>query len=77
MSHPTEGRPGSTSIDDAAGRWAWQQWHATLDLPSGCREITARAWDDAGESQPKSPATVWNPMGYGNNSWHRVRVDVG
>ena len=64
------------SIDDAAGRWAWQQWHATLDLPSGCREITARAWDDAGESQPESPATVWNPMGYGNNSWPRVRVDV-
>ncbi|MBM0236508.1 sulfite oxidase [Micromonospora sp. ATA32] len=64
------------SVDDPAGPWTWQHWHATLDLPAGATEITARAWDDAGAVQPESPATVWNPMGYGNNSWPRIRVEV-
>jgi sulfite oxidase len=56
--------------------WAWQLWHTTLELPSGPAEITARAWDDTGATQPELPASVWNPAGYNNNSWSRIRVDV-
>jgi sulfite oxidase len=52
-------------------------WHTTLDLPAGTAEITARAWDDTGATQPEFPASLWNPAGYDNNSWARVRVDVG
>jgi sulfite oxidase len=64
-------------VDDAPGSWAWQQWRTTVDLPEGSAEITARAWDDAGGTQPEFPASLWNPAGYDNTSWPRVRVVVG
>jgi sulfite oxidase len=64
------------AVDDPPSPWAWQLWHTTLDLPAGPAEITARAWDDTGATQPDSPAGVWNPSGYDNNSWPRIRVDV-
>jgi sulfite oxidase len=63
-------------VDDPPGPWAWQLWHTALDLPAGAGEITVRAWDDTGASQPESPTHLWNPRGYVNNSWARVRVDV-
>jgi sulfite oxidase len=65
------------AVDDAPSPWAWQLWHITLDLPAGPAEVTARAWDDTGATQPEFPASLWNPAGYDNNSWARVRVDVG
>jgi sulfite oxidase len=64
-------------VDDPASPWAWQLWRATMNLPLGPAEITARAWDDTGATQPEFPATLWNPAGYGNNSSPRIRVDVG
>jgi sulfite oxidase len=63
-------------VDDPASPWAWQLWHLALDLPPGPAEITARAWDDTGATQPELPASLWNPAGYNNNSWSRIRVDV-
>ncbi|MCW2574405.1 MAG: sulfite oxidase-like oxidoreductase, partial [Modestobacter sp.] len=39
-------------------------------------QITARAWDDTGATQPEFPASLWNPGGYDNNSWPRIRLDV-
>jgi sulfite oxidase len=48
-----------------------------VNLPLGPAEITARAWDDTGATQPEFPASLWNPAGYGNNSSPRIRVDVG
>jgi sulfite oxidase len=65
------------AVDDPPTLWARQLWHTTLDLPAGPAEITARAWDDTGAAQPEFPASLWNPAGYDNNSWARVRVDVG
>jgi sulfite oxidase len=56
--------------------WAWRQWRAVLDARPGELEIVARAWDSAAATQPEDPATVWNPKGYVNNSWARVRVEV-
>jgi sulfite oxidase len=64
-------------VADAAGPWVWQHWHAVLDLPAGEVEVVARAWDSAGATTPESPATVWNPKGYANNSWGRVRLRCG
>jgi sulfite oxidase len=64
-------------VDDAPSPWAWQLWHITVDLPAGPAEITARAWDDSGATQPEFPASLWNPGGYADNSWPRVRVDAG
>ncbi|MDH2430347.1 sulfite oxidase [Sphaerisporangium sp. TRM90804] len=56
------------------GPWAWQHWRLTVDLPEGDSVIAVRAWDDAAETQPESPAQVWNPKGYANTSWDRVAV---
>ena len=61
-------------LDDPAGRWSWRLWRAGLALPPGTHEIVARAWDDSAAVQPRSPAELWNPKGYANNSWARVTV---
>ncbi len=59
-----------------AGPWAWRIWHTVVSLPGGTTEILARARDTAGATQPESPAQVWNPKGYVNNSWARLHITV-
>jgi sulfite oxidase len=61
-------------LHPGSGPWAWQHWRIVLDLPAGESTITARAWDTAAASQPERPESLWNPGGYVNNSWPRVRV---
>jgi sulfite oxidase len=64
-------------VDDAPSPWAWQLWHTTMDLPPGPTEITGRAWDDTGATQPELPARLSTLAGYADNSWPRVRIEVG
>lgn len=59
------------------GAWAWRLWRATLELAAGRHELTVRAWDSAGATQPEHAATVWNPKGYANSAWSRITVDAG
>lgn len=54
--------------------WSWRLWTARVDLGPGDHELVCRAWDTAAQTQPESPAHVWNFKGYMNNAWHRVRV---
>jgi sulfite oxidase len=61
-------------LDPPENAWTWQHWHATLALPTGETELVARAWDSIAALQPESPADVWNPRGYGNNSCARLHV---
>jgi sulfite oxidase len=61
---------------DDEGPWAWRRWEASLELEPGERELAVRAFDTAANTQPERPASVWNPGGYVNNAWHRVRVAV-
>ena len=63
-------------LDEQVSPWAWRFWRATLDLPPGRVDITARAWDSTAAVQPEHAATVWNPKGYINNSWPTVTVTV-
>ncbi len=56
--------------------WAWQHWHADLDLRAGRHELVARAWDSTGTLQASDPADLWNPAGYLNASWPRLTVVV-
>lgn len=58
----------------ARSRWSWRLWQATLRLEPGRHELVCRAWDTAAQTQPESPAHVWNFKGYMNNAWHRVHV---
>jgi len=61
---------------DDLGPWAWRRWRAEVDVPPGRREVVARAWDSAADQQPERAETVWNPKGYANNAWARVRVEA-
>ena len=58
------------------GTWAWTFWQATLELPKGEHELTVRAWDEAGQTQPARPDETWNFKGYLSTAWHRVSVLV-
>jgi sulfite oxidase len=64
------------SLQEDLGRWAWRMWRAEVELEPGPAEILVRGWDSAAATQPEDPASVWNPKGYANNSWGRVRVQV-
>jgi sulfite oxidase len=61
-------------LGEQAGPWAWRHWSATVGVRPGAQEILARAWDSSAALQPADPASVWNPKGYVNNSWARLRL---
>ena len=61
-------------LGEDLGEWAWRLWSTTLEIEPGEHEITVRAWDSAAGTQPEDPAGSWNPKGYANNAWGRVRV---
>lgn len=56
---------------------AWVRWRASLTLTRGEHELVARATDSAGGTQPEHVRDRWNPKGYMNDAWHRVRVTAG
>jgi sulfite oxidase len=62
------------NLGEDQGQWAWRLWHTDVSLAPGEHEITVRAWDSAAGTQPEDPAGSWNPKGYANNAWGRVRV---
>jgi sulfite oxidase len=63
-------------LEPAASPWAWRWWSLTVESRPGPISLTARAWDDTGVTQPESPASLWNPRGYGNNAWAHVKAVV-
>lgn len=56
--------------------WCWTFWQASVDMPRGGHELTVRAWDSAGQTQPSSAADIWNFKGYLCAAWHRVRIEA-
>jgi sulfite oxidase len=62
-------------IIGAADRWTWTFWEATLQLEPGSHLLCVRA-TDAADEMPRSLEETWNVKGYGNNAWHRVRVEA-
>ena len=63
-------------LHPAPSKWAWRPWSLTVDVAPGPLRITARAWEDTGITQPESPASLWNPRGYGNNAYARIELTV-
>ena len=63
-------------LEPVTSRWSWRLWSLTVDVLSAPMTVTVRAWDDTGVTQPESPASLWNPRGYGNNAWAHVDVNV-
>jgi sulfite oxidase len=60
----------------APSKWSWRPWSLTVDVQPGRLSIIARAWDNTGALQPESPASLWNPRGYGNNAWAHIELSV-
>jgi sulfane dehydrogenase subunit SoxC len=63
------------ALGDAPGPHAWRawsfDWHAAAE---GECELACRATDEAGNTQPDSPA--WNVGGYSNNAVQRIPITV-
>ena len=73
----TAATPGSQAdLHPAPSRWAWRPWSLTVDVAPGPLSITARAWADTGITQPESPASLWNPRGYGNNAYAHIELNI-
>ncbi|MGH2478391.1 MAG: molybdopterin-dependent oxidoreductase [Ktedonobacteraceae bacterium] len=64
------------SVTTRTDRWAWCFWEVVLDLPPGDCQLTVRAWDTGGKTQPECAQPLWNFKGYANNAWHRVHIYV-
>jgi DMSO/TMAO reductase YedYZ molybdopterin-dependent catalytic subunit len=56
------------------GTHAFTPWRARIVVDPGHHVVSARASDATGRRQPARP--VWNELGYGNNSVHRVTVSA-
>ena len=63
-------------LEPVTRHWAWRRWSLTVEAQPGPISLTARAWDDTGATHPESPASLWNPRGYGNNAWGHVKVSA-
>lgn len=61
-------------LEEPLGEHAWRGWHVGWNAEPGEHELSCRATDSAGNTQPLTPA--WNHGGYCNNSVQRVRVKV-
>lgn len=66
----------ATVRQDGNEPWSWRLWHASVELARGSHELVVRAWNDSTEGQPEDLAATWNPRGYMNNAWHRVRLSA-
>jgi sulfite oxidase len=56
------------------GRWAWRLWRHPVTLAAGEHVVVVRAWDSAAATQPEHAESVWNPKGFVNSAWGRVRL---
>ncbi len=62
------------TVDAAPARHAWQRWTFDWTAGPGGHELTCRATDATGATQPLEPEP--NLGGYANNAVHRIRVTV-
>ena len=62
------------TLGDAPSEFAWRGWSFEWDAEPGEHELSCRATDTAGNTQPLSPE--WNFDGFCNNAVQRVRVTV-
>lgn len=63
-------------LEAESGPWMWVHWRTTVTFAAGAQQVTVRAWDTTGASQPEDPRHLWNPKGYINNAWGRADYHV-
>merc|ERR1712137_597307 len=55
--------------------WSWKLWTATIPIPEDLKgniTITCRAVDNAYNTQPATPKSIWNVRGLNNNACHSI-----
>ena len=62
------------TLEPAAHAHAWTAWHATWQATPGEHELSCRATDASGNTQPLEPP--WDVSGFGNNAIQRIHVRV-
>ena len=62
------------TLGDARRAFAWRPWSFTWDADPGVHELSCRATDAAGNTQPLEQA--WNLGGYCNNMVQTIRLTV-
>jgi DMSO/TMAO reductase YedYZ molybdopterin-dependent catalytic subunit len=62
------------TLEPEQGRFAWRGWRLVWDAKPGEHELSCRATDANGETQPLEPR--WDTGGFGNNVVQRVPVTV-
>ena len=69
-----DGDYASAKLDPVSDTYAWRGWRFDWDATPGEHELTCRATDANGDTQPLT--TPFDRGGFGNNAVHRVNVTV-
>jgi sulfane dehydrogenase subunit SoxC len=64
------------NLGDALGPHGWTSWSSEWDALPGEHELSVRATDASGRTQPLDGEEAWNQGGYGINAVQRVPVRV-
>ena len=62
------------ALGEDLGRYSFRPWSLALNLPAGSHDLSVRAINRAGQTQPMK--ALWNPSGYMRNVVERVRVQA-
>jgi DMSO/TMAO reductase YedYZ molybdopterin-dependent catalytic subunit len=62
------------ALEPAVHAHAWTAWQATWQAAPGEHELSCRATDASGNTQPLEPP--WDLSGFGNNAIQRIHVSV-
>lgn len=69
-----DGQWAPAQLEHPAAPFAWSAWSMPWVADPGQHELSCRATDASGATQPLEP--VWNYQGMGNNVVQRVKVTV-
>jgi DMSO/TMAO reductase YedYZ molybdopterin-dependent catalytic subunit len=69
-----DGRWTNARLEAPAGKFAWRGWRLVWDAAPGRHELSCRATDAEGATQPLE--ATWDVGGFGNNGVHRIPVLV-
>ncbi len=69
-----DGRWKDATLDVAVNWYAWCGWSAIWEAEPGEHELSCRATDANGDTQPLEPQ--WDAAGFGNNAVQRLRIKV-
>ena len=69
-----DGNWADATLQSPIGDWAWRGWSFEWQATPGEHDVSCRATDASGETQPI--AAPWNYQGMGNNGVQTVKVTV-